>query len=297
MSLRGLVFEQDELADLDPAERRARLHDIVASEVPGPLVQGVVQELERDIDAYGPITELMANESVTDVIVNGPSEVWVDRGGGLERTDVAWHDEADLRRFIDRSIGTAGGRIDASEPIGDVRLPDGSRMHVVLPPVAPEGPCISIRRFPKIVRSLDQLEESRFATGSQSEHLRRLVEMRRSIVVSGATGSGKTTLLGALLAEVPRDERVVTIEETPELRSSGGHVVSLVVRHRNVEGAGEIDQEALLRAALRMRPDRIVVGEVRGGESRSALAAMSTGHRGSMVTVHARRLSVRQSAW
>jgi pilus assembly protein CpaF len=230
----------------------------------------------------------MAEHDVTDILVNGPHEVWIERRGDLERTEVRFEGAAHLDAFVDRLVGSAGGRLDPSHPIGDVRLGDGSRMHVVLPPLAPRGPLLSIRRFPSCPFSLTDLCERRMLEAEDAEILQSFVVDCKTILVSGRTGTGKTTLLNALIAEVPHAERVVTIEETPELLSTSAHVVSLLVRHESLEKTGRVDQDDLLRAALRMRPDRIVVGEVRGRESLTALHAMATGHEGSMAAIHAR---------
>lgn len=289
--LTGRLFERaldnEWLADLDPAERRLALRDLLEPEERAGAAD-VVAEVADHIDGYGPLAEVMSCPGVTDVLVNGPHEVWVERDGALVETGVRWPDAHALRDFVDRMLARGGASADASRPIADTRLPDGSRIHVVLPPIAPHGPIVSIRCFPSVRFTLDDLVERKMLTAGDAEQLAELVRGRVSVVISGATGSGKTTLLNALLATVGPGERVVTIEETPELGPFGSHVVSLVARAPNVEGAGEVDLHALVRASLRMRPDRIVVGEVRGREAAAALAAMATGHEGSMLTLHAR---------
>ncbi len=246
-----------------------------------------MRALAESIDGAGPLTALMADPEVTDILVNGPDEIWVDNGAGPMRTDLHF-EAAMLDAFIERIVGDRGGRVDISAPVADTWMPDGSRIHVVLPPVAPTGPIVSIRRFPEKAYSLEDLTEKAMLTSSQARHLDGSVLQRRNILISGATGSGKTTLLNALLDRVPTSERVVTIEEVRELIVSKGHFVPLVTRVANVEGVGAVTARDLVRAALRMRPDRIVVGEVRGAEAMDALAAMSTGHDGSLLTVHAR---------
>jgi pilus assembly protein CpaF len=281
------VLQHDELADLDPGSRRLELRSLVVSEVPATDVADVLEELVNHVDGFGPLAPLMNDETVTDIVINGPFEVWVDRGSCLERSDLVFEDETELLELIERLMGEAGGRVDPVTPIADVRLPDGSRFHVVLPPVAPRGPLVSIRRFPVAPFDLDSLQSLGMFDRREADLFRGLLGDRQTILISGATGSGKTTLLNALLSEIPADERVVLIEETSELRPVGAHAVSLLVRRPSIEGTGGIDQDALLKAALRMRPDRIVVGEVRGAESLTALAAMSTGHRGSMASIHA----------
>ncbi|MGH2827410.1 MAG: CpaF family protein [Actinomycetota bacterium] len=283
-----LVLERDELAELDPAERRLALRDLLVTEVPPDELAGSVALLADAIDGYGPLTPLMNDGEVTDVLVNGTDPVWVERAGALECTEVSFETLDELGGLIERLLGNAGARADASRPLADARLPEGSRLHVVLPPVSPDGPHVSIRKFPEVRFDLDDLIGMGMLETMQASLLARLVKDRRSIAVSGATGTGKTTLLNALLGVVPPTERVILVEEIPELRPACRQAVSLVARPPNVEGAGRIDLGMLVRAALRMRPDRIVVGEIRGNEALAALAAMSTGHEGSMVTVHAR---------
>ena len=283
-----LISDRTDLACLDPAERRLALRKVLKESLPEESVSRSVSLLSDWIDGFGPLTPLMRDPSITDVLVNGTDEVWCEGRGGLQLSDVRFADAVELGDLIDRLAGAAGIRIDASQPIGDGKLPDGSRLHVVLPPVSGSGPLLSIRRFPQEAFGLADLTRMSFLTGSQAELLSEAVQERRTIIVSGATGAGKTTLMNALLGCVPEAERVVVIEETPELRPSCAHSVSLLTRAANVEGKGEIDQLTLVRAALRMRPDRIVVGEVRGPEALPALQAMSTGHEGSLCTVHAR---------
>ena len=284
-----LLMENDELVELDPAERRLALRALLNPvDADGPSLAVRVADL---IDGYGPLTALMRDPEVTDVLVNGPSEVWAERAGTLERTGVSFDDETELRSLIARLMTSAGGRVDMARPIADARLPDGSRLHVVLPPLAPDGPLVSLRRFPAAAFTLEDLERKGMFTPSQRCQLESVVAKRRTVVISGGTGTGKTTLLNALLGLVPGSERVVLIEETRELRPGCPHAISLVARVPNVEDRGAIGLADLLRASLRMRPDRIIVGEVRGGEALVALDAMSTGHQGSMVTVHARSSS------
>ena len=283
------VLDNDWLADLDPARRRLAVRDLLTPEErAGADAVGAVTEVSDHIDGYGPLTEVMTRPGVTDVLVNGPREVWVEQDGVLRDAGVAWEDEDALRSFVDRMLARGGAGVDPAHPVADARLPDGSRVHVVLPPVAPGGPLVSIRRFPTVRFTLGHLVAGGMLSRGDADQLAGHVSARRSLAISGATGSGKTTLLNALVALVGPEERVVTIEETPELGPFATHVVSLVARPPNLEGAGAIDLDALVRASLRMRPDRIVVGEVRGREAAAALAAMATGHEGSMVTLHAR---------
>jgi pilus assembly protein CpaF len=283
-----LVYEHDELALLDPAERRLAVRALLADQSGDDRLLGQrVARVVDHIDGYGPLTSLMRDAGVTDVLVNGPKDVWIERGGGLERTEVAFADEGELRFFIERFTALAGTRADLAHPIADARLPDGSRMHVVMPPVSSHGPTVSIRRFPTRRMSLQDLVDAEMLDGAQARLLAETVAARRNVAISGATGSGKTTLLNALLSLVSDAERIVTIEETPELNPMCAHRVALVARPPNIEGAGEIPLATLVRTALRMRPDRIVVGEVRGSEALVALDALSTGHSGSMTTLHA----------
>ena len=284
--LLGLIADHDELADLDPAARRLALRSLVhRSESASP---DLVARLSDWIDGYGPITSLMADPDVSDILVNGPEEVWVERAGRLQRTEVSFENGQQLWDLIERMLGSAGARADAAHPIADARLQDGARVHVVLPPLSGADPLLSIRRFPATAWSLNDLAERGFLTPAQHYLLRDAVASRLTIAVGGGTGTGKTTLVNALLGCIDSTERVVVIEETPELAPVCPHWVSLIGRPPNIEGRGAVDQSELLRAALRMRPDRIVVGEVRGPEALIALQAMATGHEGSMVTVHSR---------
>jgi pilus assembly protein CpaF len=285
-----LLLDHPELADLEAPERRLAIRSVVATAgIPDP--DAIAADLGDFVDGFGPLTPLMNDDLVTDVLVNGPGDVWVERDGALERTNVSFADAAELRALVQLLIGKAGGRVDIARPIADARLVDGSRLHVVVPPAAPAGPLVSIRRFTRPALDIAGLAAAGMIEPRAGATLRKLVKDRRNVVIAGATGTGKTTLLNALLHAVPAGERVVTIEETPELRVGGSHVVSLIARDPNAEGAGELDLSDLVRASLRMRPDRIVVGEVRGPEALTALSALSTGHEGSMITVHARSAS------
>jgi pilus assembly protein CpaF len=282
-----LVWQRSDLAELDPAARRLALRALVAERAEGREVGRLVADLAERIDGFGELGPLMRDEHVTDILVNGSREVWVERAGSLEPTAISFEGERVLE-LVDRLLANAGARADASHPIADARLADGSRLNVVLPPLAPDGPLVSIRRWPQRPLSLSELGARGMLDESTALWLEERVRARTTIAVSGATSTGKTTLVNALLSCVPEDERVVLIEETPELRPACAHWVSLVARAPNVEGKGGVGLDMLLRTSLRMRPDRIVVGEVRGPEALIALGAMSTGHEGSMVTIHAR---------
>lgn len=289
-ALCDLLLEHDEIALLDPASRRLALRAI-AIEAGVEDVAAAVTELAEAIDGFGPLSSVMRDPDVTDVLVNGPEEVWVERCGRLELTGVRFSGEVPLADLIERLAGEAGARVDASHPIANARLADGSRLHVALPPAAPGGPLVSIRRFPTRRFGMPDLVVRGMCDPVTAQLLGQAVRDRRNVAISGATGTGKTTLLDALMSEVPADERVVIVEETPELAPGCRHAVSLVARGTNIEGRGEIGLDELVRAALRMRPDRIVFGEVRGPEMLTALDAMSTGHEGSLLTVHARSAS------
>lgn len=284
---REVVLQHDELAELDPAERRLALRSLLAPEVEGSALGAAVAEVADAIDGFGPLTGLLEDDAVTDVLVNGCRNVWVERAGALVRTEARFSDPAQLEAWIERLLGRAGARADASRPIADARLANGARLHVVLPPVARDGPLVSIRRFPSRRPSLSEMRDWGMLDGDQEAVLKKAVSRRVTIAISGSTGSGKTTLLNALLGLVDGTERVVLVEEVAELSPACPHWVALVGRPPNIEGAGGVDLITLVRCALRMRPDRIVVGEVRGPEALAALMAMSTGHDGSMVTLHA----------
>ncbi|MEJ7833101.1 MAG: TadA family conjugal transfer-associated ATPase [Nocardioides sp.] len=245
-------------------------------------VLAVYEALRRDVVGAGPLEPLLRLTGVTDVLVNGSGQVFVDRGAGLEESDVCFADEESVRRLAQRLAGQGGRRLDDASPYVDLRLADGTRFHAVLAPVARPGTVISLRVPRRGGFALDEL-----VTGEAGEVLRAVVNGRLAFLVSGGTGSGKTTLLAALLGEVDRRERLVLVEDSSELRPDHPHVVGLEARPPNIEGAGEIDVRTLVRQALRMRPDRLVVGEVRGGEVVELLAAMNTGHEGGCGTLHA----------
>lgn len=256
------------------------------SESVGPVVDRVL--------GLGPVEPFIRDPNVTDVVVNGPDEIWFDRGNGLELSDSRFRSSEEVITIVERVIAPLGLRVDRSAPMVDARLPDGSRLHAVLPPAAVEGPLVAIRRFTQKVKTLDDLIDAGTATVDQVALLRNAVIAGQTLVVSGGTGAGKTTLLNLLGAEIPENTRVVTIEDAAELRFPG-HVVRLEARPANSEGVGEITIRSLVTSALRLRPDRIVVGEVRGPEALDLMVALNTGHRGSMTTVHAN--SPREAIW
>jgi pilus assembly protein CpaF len=247
---------------------------------------GIVQDAVDSLVGLGPIEALLRDDAITDVLVNGPEEVWVERGGVLERAPIRFPDAAAVVAAVERVIAPLGLRLDRASPAVDARLPDGSRLHAIVPPVAVDGPVVAVRRFTPAVASLAAYVAAGGITDAGAGLLVNAVRNRHNILVSGGTGSGKTTLLNLLSAEVAPTERVVTVEDAAELRMHG-HVVRLESRPPNAEGAGEIPLRMLLRHALRLRPDRIIVGEVRGPEALDMIQAMNTGHDGSMSTVHA----------
>jgi len=247
----------------------------------------LIRMLQRELVGAGPLAELLADPETTDVVVNSPADVRVDRGRGWQSAGVTFADEAAVQRLARRLATAAGRRLDDAHPYVDARMADGTRLHAVLGPVAASGTCLSLRVLRPVRHDLPALDASGSLPGITRAALSSILRARLSFLVSGGTGSGKTTLLSALLAAVPADERLVTVEDAEELRPPHPHVVRLVARQANVEGAGTISLRELVRQALRMRPDRIVVGEVRGAEVVDLLAALNTGHEGGCGTVHA----------
>jgi pilus assembly protein CpaF len=235
----------------------------------------------------GPLEPLLEDASITEIMVNDPSNIFVERHGRLELVDIYFRDEAQLRHVINRIVAPIGRRIDESSPMVDARLPDGSRVNAIIPPLAIGGPALTIRKFSREPFTLDRLIELETINHEIAEFLETCVKERVSLIISGGTGSGKTTTLNALGLCIPNKERIITIEDAAELQLRHPHIVSLESRPPNIEGKGEITIRTLVRNALRMRPDRIIVGEVRGGEAFDMLQAMNTGHRGSLTTLHA----------
>lgn len=246
----------------------------------------LIDELLAEIFGLGPLEGLMADPTISDILVNGPNQVYIERDGMLEQTDLVFADDAHLMQIIQRIAGRVGRRADEMSPMVDARLPDGSRVNAIVPPLSLEGPVLSIRRFGIRLKAEDLINNSTMPPEFLSL-LRACVEARISIMVSGGTGSGKTTFLNTLSRFIPTDERLVTIEDSAELKLQQKHVVRLETRPANLEGTGEIKQRDLVRNSLRMRPDRIIIGEVRGPEALDMLQAMNTGHEGSLTTIHA----------
>jgi pilus assembly protein CpaF len=305
-SLGSLVADVDPLDELAEALRarlveRARdgqaggsLEDEVRALVEGEAAALPEAERAELIDrvivlatGLGPLEPLLADPAVDEVMVNGPDSVYVERRGRLERAGVQFAGEAELMHAIERVLGPLGRRVDEASPLCDARLPDGSRVNVVIPPLSLSGPCLTMRRFRREGFSLRELVANGTLPAALAELLAVSVAARASILVSGGTGSGKTTTLNALSGAIPTEERIVTIEDAAELRLRQRHVVRLEARPANLEGRGEVTIRQLVRNALRMRPDRIVVGEVRGAEALDMLQALNTGHDGSLTTVHA----------
>ncbi len=250
-------------------------------------VLDVVEALRPELTGIGPLDSLVADPEVTDVLVNSPDEVWVDRGSRLERVAVRFTNEAAVRRLAQRLAAAGGRRLDDASPFVDARLPSGVRVHAVIPPIAPGGTCISLRVPRRRGFTLGELAESGTVATAGASLLRRLVDARVAFLVSGGTGTGKTTLLSTLLSLVSARERIVLVEDSSELRPDHPHVVRLEGRPGNLDGVGMVALRDLVRQALRMRPDRLVVGEVRGGEVVELLAALNTGHDGGCGTIHA----------
>ncbi len=295
--LRARVMEHLDLnavAEMPATALRAELEPVIHDIADKEHVQlsardqaQLVQELTDDMIGFGPLEPLLRDDSISDIMVNGPRTVFVEVAGKLKRSPVRFRDSEHAAMVAQKMVATIGRRVDESSPLCDARLPDGSRVNVIFPPLALDGPCISIRKFTKKKLDFAAMVEN----GSMNPAVARLLEIaarcRLNILVSGGTGSGKTTLLNALSRMISHDERVITIEDAAELQLQQPHVVRLETRTANLEGRGEITQRDLLRNALRMRPDRIIVGEVRGPEAYDMLQAMNTGHDGSISTVHA----------
>jgi pilus assembly protein CpaF len=247
----------------------------------------IVQDIEYEVLGFGPLEPLLADPSISDILVNGPNQVFVERSGVLERTSVRFDNNTHLLKVIEKIVSRVGRRVDESSPMVDARLPDGSRVNAIIAPLALDGASLSIRKFSVRPLALHDLVRNASMTPEIATLLQGIVKARLNVIISGGTGSGKTTLLNALSSSIPIEERIITIEDAAELRMQQPHVVRLETRPPNIEGRGEIDQRALVRNALRMRPDRIILGEARGPEAFDMLQAMNTGHEGSMSTIHA----------
>ncbi|MBT9472734.1 MAG: CpaF family protein [Phenylobacterium sp.] len=247
----------------------------------------LVEELLDELLGLGPLEPLLKDDTITDILINTHERVYIERGGRLQLSGLRFQDSRHLLRIINKIVSAVGRRVDESSPMVDARLADGSRVNAIIPPLAVDGPLVSIRKFAKIPINMGKLVEIGSITGEMATVLQALVAARRNVLISGGTGSGKTTLLNALSAFIDGHERIVTIEDSAELQLQQPHVGRLETRPSNIEGKGEVNQRELVKNALRMRPDRIIVGEVRAGEAFDMLQAMNTGHDGSMTTVHA----------
>ncbi len=262
---------------------------LIAEHTPMPRAerQEMIDELLAEVLGYGPIEEFLRDPTITEVMVNGFRDIYIERGGKLYKTDKRFRDEGHLLRIIQKIVGQVGRRVDEASPYVDARLPDGSRVNVILPPVSVRGAALTIRKFSTEPFTTEDLIEFKTLTRRAGEFLEACVRGRLNILVSGGTGTGKTTTLNVLSNYIPKDERIITIEDAAELKLGHEHLVSLEYRPPNIEGKGEVTIRDLVRNALRMRPDRIIVGEIRGGEALDMLQAMNTGHDGSLSTVHA----------
>jgi len=247
----------------------------------------IVRELTDDILGYGPLEPLLRDDEITEVMCNSWDQIFIERDGKIERTQTSFADNAHLLRIIDKIVSQVGRRVDESSPMVDARLPDGSRVNAIIPPLSLKGPTLTIRKFSRDPYTMDDLIEFGTLTPKSAQFLAACVRGKLNVLISGGTGTGKTTTLNALSAFVPGDERIVTIEDAAELQLQQEHVITLEARPPNIEGQGEVRIRELVRNALRMRPDRIIVGEVRGAETLDMLQAMNTGHEGSLTTIHA----------
>lgn len=255
--------------------------------IPTKLRQRLLQEIVDEMVGFGPLEPLLRDDSISEIMVNGPRTVYIERKGRIELSDVKFSSDTDVRRVIDKIISPLGRRIDESSPMVDARLPDGSRVNAIIPPLALNGPTITIRKFKSQPLRIEDLLQFKSLSQAMALFLAAAVKSRMNIIISGGTGSGKTTMLNTLSSFIPDDERIITIEDAAELRLQQSHVVRLETRPRNIEGKGEVTIRDLVRNSLRMRPDRIIVGECRGGEALDMLQAMNTGHDGSLTTLHA----------
>jgi pilus assembly protein CpaF len=287
-------LDVEKLESLEPAMVESKVTNAINEtlDAQGRLLtdadrERLVEEIKNELLGLGPLEPLLHDDEITDILVNGPNQVYVEKRGKLHSTDITFHDNQHLMLIIDRIVSRVGRRVDEASPMVDARLPDGSRVNAIIPPLALDGPSLSIRRFGRRRYDIEGLLERESLTPEMVSFLRAMVRARLNIIVSGGTGSGKTTLLNCLSAFVPEDERIVTIEDSAEISLQQPHVVRLESRPANLEGKGEVTQRDLVRNSLRMRPDRIIVGEVRGGEVFDMLQAMSTGHDGSLSTIHA----------
>jgi pilus assembly protein CpaF len=283
------LFRQEDGEDLGERVYRAVTEELTLDRTPLTREERreLVRQLTDDILGYGPLEPLLRDDSVTEIMVNAFDKIYIERSGRLERTDIRFVDDAHVMRIIDKIVSQIGRRVDEASPMVDARLPDGSRVNAIIPPLALNGPTITIRKFSRDPYTINDLITFGTLTARSAQFLAACVKGKLNILVSGGTGTGKTTTLNAMSAFIPTHERIVTIEDAAELQLQQDHVITLESRPANIEGKGEIKIRELVRNALRMRPDRIIVGEVRGAETLDMLQAMNTGHEGSLTTIHA----------
>ena len=288
------VMDLSLLDSLEQAEAVRQIRDICqrlleehSAPVSSASRQLIIKQITDEVLGLGPLEPLLADHTVSDILVNGHASVYVERFGKLQRTDVRFRDDQHLLNIIDRIVSSLGRRIDESSPLVDARLKDGSRVNAIIPPLAIDGPSVSIRRFAVDLLNTESLIKVGALTPAIALLLKAIVRGRLNVLISGGTGSGKTTMLNVMSGFIPHNERIVTIEDSAELQLQQPHVVRLETRPSNIEGRGEVSQRELVRNSLRMRPDRIVIGEVRGAEALDMLTAMNTGHDGSLTTIHA----------
>ncbi len=288
------VLDLSAAAALEPVALKrelGRLIERILAEEAVPLNhrerEQLVVDVQNEVLGFGPLEPLLADPTVSDILVNNAKQVYVERSGKLQVTDVEFRDDTHLRKIIDRIVSGVGRRIDESMPMVDARLPDGSRVNAIIPPLALDGSSLSIRKFNGDPLQLEDLIEMKSLTPEVGELMKRIVKARLNVLISGGTGTGKTTILNILSGFIPGDERIITIEDSAELQLRQDHVVRLETRPPNVEGKGEVTQRELVKNCLRMRPDRIILGEIRSGEALDMLQAMNTGHDGSLTTIHA----------
>ncbi len=287
-------IDLNSIESLTPEELRNQLGALLVElieEVATPLNDQertkLVTDLKNEIMGLGPLEPLLADPTISEIMVNGYQKVYVEKSGRIQLTDIRFNDDAHLMKIIDKIVSRVGRRIDESSPMADARLPDGSRVNAIIPPLALDGPVLTIRRFAVVPLQMRDLIQKNTLSPAMAELLAALVKVKGNIIISGGTGSGKTTLLNILSSFIPINERIVTIEDTAELQLQQKHVIRLETRTPNIEGKGEITMRALVKNCLRMRPDRIVLGEVRSSEVIDMLQAMNTGHEGSLTTIHA----------
>ncbi|MGI9307886.1 MAG: CpaF family protein [Gammaproteobacteria bacterium] len=288
------VMDLSLIGSIPEDQAREQIREIssrLLNELSAPLNQekrvAVIRRIEDEVMGLGPLEPLLADSTISDILVNGPEQVYIERRGKLELTNVSFNNDGHLMNIIDRIVSAVGRRIDESSPMVDARLKDGSRVNAIVPPLALDGPSMSIRRFAVELLGVQDLIKLGSLSDEVATVLEALVKARLNILISGGTGTGKTTMLNILSGFIPTDERIVTIEDSAELQLQQPHVVRLETRPPNIEGKGEVNQRDLVRNSLRMRPERIILGEVRGGEALDMLQAMNTGHDGSLTTIHA----------